>query len=151
MSELIYLCGPIGGCTFDECNEWRKRCSDALMPMMTFSPLRPFPNGDAAYGLPGPGVAPWARRFQRDRFDVHTCDGILVNFIGSKRKSIGSAMEIAWAVQRKIPISLAMEPGNVNEDIFLNFFAGPENIHPTLARAVNHLRKAFGHPEYEAE
>lgn len=150
--KSIYLCGPIGGCTFEEANGWREQLREVLHPLECVSPLRPFDVGGlimSAYGEPGPGIADYPTRFLRDRDDVHWSDALLVNFIGAKRKSIGSAMEIAWAFQRCIPIFVAMEPGNANEDLFLEFFVGEEYRHHTLADAVNHVRKHFNLPTYE--
>ena len=152
--KSVYLCGPIGGCTFEEANDWRESLREVLQPLECVSPLRPFKFPDrgiilSAYGEPGPGIADYSLRFQRDHADVHWCDALLVNFIGAKRKSIGSAMEIAWACERRIPIVVAMEPGNVNEDVFLEYFAGAENRVYTLAHAVNKLRWIFNLPQYE--
>lgn len=45
----------------------------------------------------------------RDFNDVTTCDVLLVNLLGAKAPSIGTAMEIAWAFQKRTPIVAAME------------------------------------------
>lgn len=62
--------------------------------------------------------------YTRDRFDSMRCDVLLVNFLGAKKVSIGTVMEIGWADSRKIPIICAIEP------------EGNPHDHPMIREAV---------------
>lgn len=153
MSRLrIYLGGPIGGLSFKCASRWRNEARDLLAPMDAISPLRNFEGVSQDWDETGECPIPHATRFFRDYDDVnYETDAALFNFVGATRKSIGSAMEIAWSFRRtggvaNYPFIIAMEPGNINEDLFLNFFA-PWRV-PTLICAINGLRKRFGYPQH---
>ena len=60
----------------------------------------------------------------RDRFDTQRCDVILVNFLGAKKVSIGTVMEIAWADSIRTPIICAIES------------TGNPHDHPMVTEAI---------------
>jgi nucleoside 2-deoxyribosyltransferase len=58
---------------------------------------------------------------RRDHHDCVTSDLIFINFLDSRSKSLGTAMEIAWAYDRHIPIIIIMEKsGNLHEHPMIN-------------------------------
>lgn len=58
--------------------------------------------------------------FKRDKYDVMSCDAMLVNLLGAKRVSIGTMFEMAWAEDHGKPIVLIMEDeGNLHEHCFV--------------------------------
>jgi nucleoside 2-deoxyribosyltransferase len=112
----IYLAGPITGLTYEESVTWRKQVSDVLTPLgiQCFCPMR---TKDA---LSGPTHLQTLLRAPRsiqvrDHNDCIHADCLLVNFLGAKRVSIGTVMEIAWAYTRQIPVVCLMEPGNLHD------------------------------------
>ena len=147
----IYLAGPIFGLTYAECTGWRDAVSEVLLPLEGVSPLRLDHQGRGTYGNEL-GTMPFPERFDRDYKDVAYSDGILVNMLGAKRKSIGTTCEMAWSYMIQLPTALVVEPeGNVNYDPFLweCVRANPNGvIVPTLKEGVNHLRTFFGYPAY---
>jgi hypothetical protein len=52
---------------------------------------------------------------KRDRWDVFSSDLILVNFVGAKKVSIGTVMEIAWADALNKYTIIAMEDDNIHQ------------------------------------
>jgi len=161
---LIYLVGPIGGQTWEQATGWRYLVASLLQPLDCRSPLRPMNGMDIAQSthLDKSGLlqgqddekVPFSKLFDRDYGDVDAADALFINFIGATRKSIGSAMEISRGFKRGIPMVMAMEPGNINEDVFLEeHFKHPSQemncrCH-TLKAAVNAMRAIFSLPAYD--
>ena len=118
----VYLAGPIGGLTYAGCTGWRdyalkflaENGIKGLDPMRAKSFLKPIAtdrpftcNGDN-YAIQSPlssnrGIT------TRDRWDATRCDVLLANFLGCKQASLGTAMEIAWADAKRIPIVAVIE------------------------------------------
>jgi nucleoside 2-deoxyribosyltransferase len=48
----------------------------------------------------------------RDFFDCQNCDIVLANLLGTKKVSIGTVMEIAWAYAFNKPMILVLDPEN---------------------------------------
>jgi len=120
MKRLVYLSGPMGGCSFKEMNAWREYVTARLNSetLRCISPTRSF----------GEDVVPvetnkWINR--RDYFDCVTSQCVLVNFKGMKTISIGTVMEIAWAYQKQIHVVCVCDPD------------GPQN-HPMLQDSITH-------------
>lgn len=118
---MVYLSGPMGGCTFKEMTDWRTYATKRLNSdtVKCIAPTRSF----------GEGIVPketnkWINR--RDYFDCVRSQCLLVNFQGMKELSIGTIMEIAWAYQKQIHIVCVCEPG------------GPQN-HPMLEDSITHV------------
>ncbi len=117
----IYLAGPISGCGYGECTDWRKTFTDlmpesvqCLSPMRGKEFLRSKSIIDGAYPELGP-LASSRGIMIRDFFDCTRSDIVLVNLLGSIRVSIGTCMEIAWAYQNRTPLVAIMEKGNIHE------------------------------------
>jgi len=117
---LVYLAGPIANQTYTECTGWRQHVMDNTEDAITcLSPLR-----SKGY-LKDQGILDgtfnnWHLSTQRgiyarDKFDCHRADLVFVNLLGSKKVSMGTCMEIAWAAQNNTPIILIMEKGNIHD------------------------------------
>jgi hypothetical protein len=160
MTKNVYLGGPIGGLTWHEANSWRNSVTSLLAPLNCLSPLRPL-NGVSQFDcnptfnehVNDDQVLPFHVFHKRDYEDVDSSQMLLFNFIGAKRKSIGSACEIARGYYRQTPMVCVMELGNINEDVFLlahfqNNVGNTCRVH-TLQEGVNAIRQFFGLPVYE--
>ena len=144
--SLVYLCGPITGLTYDEArNGWRRQVSvelarygiDCLSPMRAKDHLRKQSTMEAmGYALSAMSCSKGIT--SRDRYDTQRSDLVLCNVIGAKEKSLGSAIEFGWADSARVPIVLAMEPGNVHEHAMVNEVAS--FIVPTIEEATAIVR-----------
>lgn len=136
----VYLAGAIAGLAYNEATDWRDHAQRrlALAGIKGYSPMRakkflenrPVLGGaDDTHPLTsGAGIV------ARDRFDVMTCDLVLVNLLGAERVSIGTMFEIAWADAFRKPVVLAMEEGNIHQHLFVHQTVG--FIVPTLDEAI---------------
>ena len=94
MSDVaVYLCGPINGCTDDECNDWRetlmKTYPQAINPM-----VRDYRGvEDVAY----------REIVDLDKRDVRACDVVVVNYT---KPSVGTSMEVlyAWGLGKPVVV-----------------------------------------------
>lgn len=121
MKKLLYLSGPMGGCSFKDMREWRAYVATRLDSdtLKCIDPTRSF----------GEGVIPketpkWINR--RDYYDCVNAQCLLVNFKGMKTLSIGTIMEIAWAYQKQIHVVCVCDQ------------EGPQN-HPMLDDSITHV------------
>lgn len=128
----IYLCGPIAGCSYDTCTDWRKYVAEKLLEseVISTSPLRgkEFLTGesDIADSYEKHILATAKAITCRDRFDVMNCDAMIANFLGATTVSIGSVIELGWADAFRKPIILVMEKdgSNLHEHVIANEIAG---------------------------
>jgi hypothetical protein len=95
---LVYLCGPINGCTDAECKDWRSYAKSHLTN--TLDPMRRDYRGREAESV--------NEIVELDKRDVAACDVILAN---CPKPSVGTSMEIflAWQMS-KIVVAVAQEP-----------------------------------------
>lgn len=118
--STVYLAGPITGCTYDGCTDWRNyaKANLAVAGIVGLDPMRAKDylakettlGNNYAHPLSCPrGI------MTRDHWDCTRCDVLLVNLRGAKTISIGTVMEIAWAWDNGIPIVCVMEAGNPHE------------------------------------
>lgn len=134
--KTVYLAGPISGLSYDDSNNWRAEVRDQLLRsgIKCASPLRakvyirdaaavagqrgePFTIDQASTAIDDNDMdAPAVRAMSnsrgittRDRFDCLNCDVLFVNLLGTKKVSIGTVMEIAWADALRKPIVLVIE------------------------------------------
>ena len=126
----VYLAGPITGCTYNGCTDWRdyakkKLAEDGIVgldPMRGKAYLAKEKLIGDQYATPlscSRGI------MTRDHWDCTRCDVLLVNLIGATRVSIGTVMEIAWAHDNQIPIILLIEPtGNPHDHAMIQEAAG---------------------------
>lgn len=116
---LLYCAGPITGVSYGESTDWREYVAQKLPAFIkAVSPLR-----GKEYLAGEVNLKDTYEEYPlscqkgitcRDRMDVMRCDMLLVNFLGAKRVSIGSVMEIAWADAWRKPIVLVIEKENVH-------------------------------------
>jgi hypothetical protein len=136
---FIYLGGPITGLTYDETADWRKEVSKKLPPYIkALSPMRAknFLESEKAIkdSYEDHPIASKKGIVCRDRNDVKRSDLILFNFLGAKKVSIGSVMEVAWGDAYRKPMIVVMEKDNIHYHSMLSEVVG--FIVPTLDEAV---------------
>ncbi len=122
---LIYLSGPIAGTDYKECTSWRGYVSSELKEFKCLDPMR----GKSYLSGAGPiddKVTKTTKGFKdylagdhaimtRDSWDALNCDGMFVNFLDVRKVSIGTCMEVAWGWERRIPMVMCMEKGNLHD------------------------------------
>lgn len=120
----VYLAGPITGLDYKGCTDWREEAIAKLSPVKGMSPMRgkdylanlaEMPHKSDELAAIGHVMSTSRGIMTRDRYDCTKCDVLLVNFLGAKKVSIGTVMEVAWADANRIPIVCIMEPGNIHE------------------------------------
>jgi hypothetical protein len=84
---LVYLCGPINGCTDEECRDWREYVKERLPN--TLDPMRRDYRGKEAESV--------RDIVELDKIDVARCDALIVNY---EKPSVGTSMEMIWAWER---------------------------------------------------
>lgn len=139
MESLLYLGGPIMGCTYGECTDWRKYVSEKLPPFIkAISPMRGkehLSEQTVIRELSEKSLLTSSRGIiTRDRFDVTRSSALLMNFFGAKVVSIGSVGEIFWADALNKPVIIVMEKDNVHQHPMIQEIAG--FIVPTLDEGI---------------
>lgn len=132
MNPKVYLAGPISHTTWKGATDWRMAVREELAkygiegidPMRGKADLRELlgrKHFDTVYGQAAQAyenydnpMASAKAILNRDRWDVYNADVILVNFLGAKKVSIGTVMEIAWANALGKLVIVAMEDDNVH-------------------------------------
>lgn len=134
MKPTVYLSGPITGCTYEGCTDWRDFARqflaefgvDGLSPMRGKEFLRG--KGTITDGMQeviSNFMSQDAAIVTRDRWDTTRCDFMLVNLLGAERVSIGTMIELGWADAARVPVVLVMEPsGNIHEHAFVRQLSG---------------------------
>jgi nucleoside 2-deoxyribosyltransferase len=114
-SKRLYLAGGISSYTYDEAEAWRDQVRQALKEhsIDCYSPLR------AKSFLQSEGVLNKAYEYNplssakgilyRDHDDCCKADLIFVNFLKATSTSVGTAMELAWAMDNHIIVVAVME------------------------------------------
>jgi len=131
----IYLAGPMAGLDYNGANDWRIGVSKKLSEygIVSYSPLRWKEFLDNGKRISGKGAKNASHPLgttkgimTRDYFDVCQADVVFANFLDSKRISIGTAMELAWAFAKQKPVVAVGEPGN------------PHLVHPMMTEAISY-------------
>jgi nucleoside 2-deoxyribosyltransferase len=127
--KTIYLSGPITGCTYGDCTNWRQYvASKFASDIVGVSPLRGKEYLKTLESMPHTHdhVMSSSRGIMtRDRFDTMECDAIFVNLLETERVSIGTVMEVAWADMLRKPVILVMEKeGNLHDHPMVREAAG---------------------------
>lgn len=125
--KKIYLAGPITGLNWQQTENWRdyfkSRLADVAPHVRGFSPLREkgFLQGEEQIkdNYSDKLLSSQRAIMSRDFFDCQTADAIVANLTGAPKVSIGTVMEIAWGYQRRIPVVIIAEPGNIHEHSML--------------------------------
>jgi nucleoside 2-deoxyribosyltransferase len=131
MSKLVYLAGPINGCTYDGCTSWREYVINHLSKngISGLSPMRSkefleehtqMNDGISQHVLVSdPGIT------TRDEWDVRRSDAVLFNLLEAQKVSIGTMVEYGWASAYRIPIVTVMErQENVHEHNMVRRLSG---------------------------
>jgi nucleoside 2-deoxyribosyltransferase len=141
----LYAAGPITGKSYQEACRWREQVRQELWAddIEVYSPMRAKNYLDQEeciqHSYPGRVLSDGPGITARDRWDVMTCDLLLVNLLGATEKSVGTILEIAWADALRTPIVLVMEPtGNPHDHSMLR--ACCPFIVPTLSEAISVVR-----------
>jgi nucleoside 2-deoxyribosyltransferase len=119
--NFVYLAGPITGCSYEGCTDWRDFAAQRLEEVGAhcLSPMRGkeyLKSESRIFDKYDNHVMSCSRGITtRDRFDCVTSDVVLVNLRGAAGVSIGTVMEIAWAFLTGVPVVCVMEKGNVHE------------------------------------
>jgi nucleoside 2-deoxyribosyltransferase len=119
--STVYLAGPITGCTYGGCTDWRKlvRADLESFGITSLDPMRgkDFLANETSVGNDYENPLACPRGIMtRDHWDCTRCDVLLVNLLGATKASLGTVMEIAWAWDNGIPIIVAIEPqGNPHD------------------------------------
>lgn len=124
MEFLLYLAGSITGDDYKKVSGWREQVAKKLpKEIIAVSPLRwrdylsgtkSIDNCDDRFALSSQnGIV------ARVRMDVKRCDMLFVNFLGAKKISVGSIMEIVWADAFRKPIVTVMEKGNIHKHVIV--------------------------------
>jgi len=148
----VYLAGPITGLSYAGATDWRSQAIEALRPdIVGVSPMRgkdylamlPTIGGtsEEAYTRLSVMSAPKGV-ICRDRWDVRTCDAVLMNVLGAAKVSVGTMIEVGWADAFRKPVVVVREPGNVHSHMMLDEIAG--YTVGTLDEAVSILHVLFG-------
>jgi nucleoside 2-deoxyribosyltransferase len=86
--KTIYLCGPINGCTDEECRDWRELVK-TKWPGPTLDPMRRDYRGKEEESV--------NEIVEFDKIDITNSDALLVNY---DKPSVGTSMEILYAFER---------------------------------------------------
>lgn len=89
--ERVYLCGPINGCTDEECKDWRAEVKSFFT--RSIDPMKRDYRGKEAES--------YREIVDLDKRDVRNADVILVNY---SKPSVGTSMEVfyAWTIGKPV-------------------------------------------------
>lgn len=90
---LVYLAGPINGCTDEECKDWREYVKAQLGEERTLDPMRRDYRGMETESV--------REIVEGDKLDIDQSTHILVNYV---KPSVGTSMEVLYAYERKKPV-----------------------------------------------
>lgn len=97
---IVYLCGPILGCSDEECKDWREAAKKVLSH--TLDPMR--------RDYRGREQESYKEIVEQDKADIDQADALLVNY---DRPSVGTSMEILYAWQQGKPVYVVTKPETV--------------------------------------
>ncbi|MFA5345363.1 MAG: nucleoside 2-deoxyribosyltransferase [Candidatus Omnitrophota bacterium] len=118
--STVYLAGPITGCTYGGCTNWRNYAKQKLaeVGIVGLDPMRAkeYLANETSVGNNYDHPISCPRGIMtRDHWDCIRCDVLLVNLKDADKVSIGTVMEIAWAWDNDIPIICVMNDGNPHD------------------------------------
>lgn len=128
MHSVIYLCGPINGCTDEECKDWREFVKSRWNGK-TLDPMRRDYRGKEAESV--------NEIVEFDKIDVVNSDVILVNY---DKPSVGTSMEVLYAFERgKLVVVVAKEGTNISP--WLRYHS--HTIKPSFEAAIEYIREVL--------
>jgi nucleoside 2-deoxyribosyltransferase len=125
MSQRVYLCGPIAGCTDDEATNWRELVKAALGEEACIDPMRRDYRGREDANV--------SEIVLGDEADIRDCDVVLAN---CWHVSWGTAMEIFYAASIDKPVIAVVAPGT-RVSPWLSYHA---RVVPSLDAALDLVR-----------
>jgi nucleoside 2-deoxyribosyltransferase len=96
---VVYLCGPINGCTDAECKDWREAAKEFFGHR---DPMKRDYRGKEAES--------YREIVELDKRDIRQSDIVLVNYV---KPSVGTAMEVYYAWTLGKPVVLWCAPDAV--------------------------------------
>lgn len=149
--QVIYLVGPITGCSYEEATEERNAVKAELEEAGLYHCLTPMRGKehlgeamDLSACIPEKISRPGCTNHdivKRDSYDCHRSDVLFVNLLGAKIVSIGSMFEIAWGHKAGKQVVTIMEPGNIHEHLFVKECSSI--IFPTVELGVLYLKEVL--------
>jgi nucleoside 2-deoxyribosyltransferase len=115
--KTIYLCGPINGCTDEECRDWRELVKSKWLGRCIDPMVRDYR---------GREQEAYREIVELDKIDVAESDIILVNY---DKPSVGTSMEVLYAWERGKRLIVVCRPDAV--------------ISPWLRYHAHHLVHSF--------
>ncbi len=150
MSKLVYLAGPIDGCTYETCTGWREYAIKeleldgitGLSPMRAKEFLKEHPK--LIDGISGHVLTSDSGITARDMWDVRRSDAILFNLLEAEKVSIGTMVEYGWASAFNKPIVTIIErEKNVHEHSMVRRLSGYRV--ETLEEGLSVVRALFNY------
>lgn len=126
--KTIYLCGPINGCTDEECRDWRELVKQ-LWGGPTLDPMRRDYRGKEDQSV--------NEIVELDKIDVTNSDALLVSY---DKPSVGTSMEVLYAFERGKLVVVVAAP-EVRISPWLRYHS--HRIVTTYADAVVYLREVL--------
>ena len=123
-TSLIYLSGPITGGSYSDATDWRNTVSDTIrhendpINIQVVSPMRHreylLQETNVKDGYDDHILSCGKAIVARNKFDINRSDLIIMNFLGAKKASIGSMLELGWANASNVPVICVMDEENVH-------------------------------------
>lgn len=149
-SYKVYLAGPVTGCTYEGCTEWRDGVKAKLeqYEYRCISPMRgkKWLKGEGVikptgYKAPEHMISSDHNIRCRDKRDVDDCDILLINLQDAYIASLGSVMELERGACKGKYCIVVMEENNLHRHAFVHDAASV--IFPTLELAVEYLINVY--------
>lgn len=99
---IVYLAGPIEGCSDKQAYTWRELTKECLAEFGIKCVVPERQVGDENIT-------------DRDRRHVATSDAVLMYLKGATRVSVGTMIEAGWADILGVPIFLVLDPGDLHD------------------------------------
>lgn len=99
MNKKIYLCGPINGCTDEECNDWRAFVKENTK-YQTIDPMERDYRGREDECV--------KEIVEMDKKDIDNSTHILVNY---EKPSVGTSMEVLYSWERNKEVVVVTKKG----------------------------------------
>ncbi|WP_376710344.1 nucleoside 2-deoxyribosyltransferase [Pseudochrobactrum lubricantis] len=127
--NTIYLCGPINGCTDEECKDWRELVK-TIWDGPTLDPMRRDYRGREHESI--------NQIVEFDKIDVINSDVILVNY---DKPSVGTSMEILYAWERGKLVVVVSKHGKQGLSPWLLYHS--HEVCTSFEQAVNYVREVL--------
>jgi len=135
--KTVYLAGPMTGLTFEEANKWRNTAKtlieyDPFGDSSGLKALNPFRGKEELLKDTGElkpfgytnTIASDQGITSRDRNDTMKADCVIMNFLGAKKISAGTMVELGWADSARVPVIIVMEEeGNPHDHCMVRAIA----------------------------